>query len=276
MAWMLRSAYNGRKVGRQLGTVCRLSCPPPHFLVPWGHGAARRFTIRPAHSLRTKAVDRRRILKEKAAKEKVVRYRTKSQPWALCSGRCEHALQLGREPSAFPVPSSTTAGEDQPITIRRSHLRTYARGISPPSPACKIIYLLIVFQEAAEAGLGANRPLTEEEEAEEPVQLALVGRPNVGERIAMPVNGTGKYGSSGRLGVVAPPLPAFSLNSSRSSHRILTAISVVESILRSGFGDVGSEAESFEPTLAGEFLRISVFLFGFSFVRSSLRVRRWD
>ncbi|CAM9317858.1 unnamed protein product [Ectocarpus sp. 4 AP-2014] len=36
-------------------------------------------------------------------------------------------------------------------------------------------------EAAAEAGLESNRPLSEEEEAEEPVQLALVGRPNVGK-----------------------------------------------------------------------------------------------
>lgn len=38
-----------------------------------------------------------------------------------------------------------------------------------------------VTQAAAEAGSGAHGPLSAEEEAEEPVQLALVGRPNVGE-----------------------------------------------------------------------------------------------
>ncbi|CAM9762087.1 unnamed protein product [Pylaiella littoralis] len=36
-------------------------------------------------------------------------------------------------------------------------------------------------QAAAKAGSAADRPLSEEEESEEPVQLALVGRPNVGK-----------------------------------------------------------------------------------------------
>lgn len=43
------------------------------------------------------------------------------------------------------------------------------------------LFEFFVCQAAAEAGLGADRPLSEEEEAEEPVQLALVGRPNVGK-----------------------------------------------------------------------------------------------
>ncbi len=63
--------------------------------------------------------------------------------------------------------------------------------------------LFELFQEAGEAGFGANRPLTEEEADQEPVQLALVGRPNVGERVEMPVDGKGK--PSTWLSTLLPP-----------------------------------------------------------------------
>ena len=125
------------------------------------------------------------------AGELLKQMRNENAGFLLLTSASNSMQPMSRSPSLISIRG--TPGGIQPAFACRSHARHY---ISPHALFCLGNLFPSFSQEAAAAGLDANRPLTEEEEAEEPVQLALVGRPNVGEgrdagRRKMPNTGPG-------------------------------------------------------------------------------------